>query len=106
MKKYLIIASMLATTPVLAAENSTYRCEHLGAERVIEISYPKGTAVPCEVSYTKAEGTEVLWRAANTEGYCEEKAAEFVEKQRNWGWQCALESAMESDMPEIVNPIS
>jgi len=32
----------------------------------------------------------VLWRASSEVGYCEQKAAEFAEKQRGWGWQCVV----------------
>jgi hypothetical protein len=45
--------------------------------------------VPCQVVYTKEDGTtQNLWSAENVEGYCEQKADEFAEKQRGWGWDC------------------
>jgi hypothetical protein len=33
----------------------------------------------------------MLWEARNTEGYCEEKATEFVRTLESWGWQCRPE---------------
>ncbi|WP_202819717.1 hypothetical protein [Thaumasiovibrio subtropicus] len=100
MKNLLIVASLLAASSAVAADNSFYRCSNGNGERLIEVIYPQGTPVPCEVAYTKAEGREVLWRAANTEGFCEQKAAEFAEKQQSWGWQCELEQR-----PAIAQPI-
>ena len=47
-----------------------------------------GIELPCEVQYTKDGATQVLWRASTETGYCEDKAAQFAEKQRGWGWQC------------------
>ncbi len=80
--------SVLLATPLLA--NETYTCTHGNQERQISVVYAnEGQAVPCEVTYTKLSGTESLWQAQNQEGYCEEKAAAFVEKQRAWGWDCA-----------------
>jgi hypothetical protein len=69
-----------------------YVCTHGTAERVIFVKYlDEPNKVPCEVHYAKAEGEQVLWSAENTEGYCEEKAAAFVDKQSGWGWTCAAE---------------
>ena len=46
-------------------------------------------AVPCQVNYIREdETTQSLWSAQNDEGYCEQKAVEFAEKQRDWGWDC------------------
>ena len=50
--------------------------------------YPQGSELPCEVQYTKDGATSVLWQASNEAGYCEQKAADFVEKQRGWGFEC------------------
>lgn len=73
--------------------STKYRCELQGMTRRVEINYevPDST-VPCSVSYYK--DTEVpgevntLWTASNVEGYCEEKAAAFVDKLGSWGWSC------------------
>jgi len=72
-----------------AIANETIVCLHSGAERKISIVYDTpGQAVPCEVTYEKGDGIQTLWSAENEAGYCETKAAEFVEKQRSWGWNC------------------
>lgn len=89
----------------MAFANTTYVCTSGDMERRIEVVYLGTDTVPCEVRYTKNGTTEVLWSAQAEEGYCEAKAAEFVEKQRGWGWEC-LESGADmsepsvSDMPE------
>ena len=82
------MASALAQPP------TSYVCTSGGLERRIEVIYETGLLVPCEVHYVKDAAApdaapQVLWRAANEEGYCEAKAAEFADKLSGWGWQCA-----------------
>lgn len=93
MKKALLMTSCLMagiSTSALAIDNQTTICTHGDSTRKIEVVYTTENNVPCSVEYTKAEGTKTLWSAANKEGYCENKAAEFVEKQKGWGWSCEL----------------
>ncbi|MDH5433842.1 MAG: hypothetical protein OEY19_07840 [Gammaproteobacteria bacterium] len=84
--KYLVLFLSFFSFGAMASQTI---CTHGDQERKIEIVYPSGGNVPCEVHYTKAGSSQVLWEAKNTEGYCEEKAAEFVAKQENWGWSCS-----------------
>jgi len=73
-----------------ATANETYICKHDTQIRQIQVVYASDSAkVPCEVTYDKGQGAVSKWQAQNQEGYCEEKAAEFVEKQKGWGWECA-----------------
>jgi hypothetical protein len=72
-----------------------YTCTNGGAERVIEVSYSTANPVPCEVTYKKDGESKSLWRYENTTGQCEAKAAEFVEKQRGWGWTCSAPNVPE-----------
>ncbi|CAH0535088.1 hypothetical protein VST7929_02749 [Vibrio stylophorae] len=90
MKKLMIaMASVLAASHAYAAENIKYVCQFDNAERIIEVRYTNSPdALPCEVNYSKNGQDEVLWRASNTPGYCESKAADLVEKQKAWGWDC------------------
>jgi hypothetical protein len=90
MNKYLlaVLFSAVSVTSVQALENQKTVCSHSGKTRVIEVAYSTENTVPCEVRYSKEEGSQVLWSAANAVGYCEEKAAAFVEKQKAWGWNC------------------
>lgn len=81
----------------LALAATGYVCTQGGMERKIEVVYTGAGKVPCEVLYTKDGASQVLWNAQNEEGYCEAKAAEFVEKQRSWGWQCVESAAPMSD---------
>lgn len=99
--KTLLISSALTllSANTLALENITTTCNHGAQTRVIEVVYRDDSQLPCEVQYTKETGTETLWSAQNLEGYCEEKAAAFVEKQQSWGWECStagLPAAVES----------
>ncbi|CAA0116072.1 Uncharacterised protein [BD1-7 clade bacterium] len=77
-----------------SAEN--WLCSHTNTndQRTINIIYHNPPShVPCEVVYTKAGTTTTLWRANNQSGYCENKAAAFVAKQKGWGWQCRERSS-------------
>jgi hypothetical protein len=88
----------------MALADTTYVCTQGDMERKIEVVYLGEGTVPCEVRYTKNGNTEVLWSAQAEEGYCDAKAAEFVEKQRGWGWECVESkeavSELSSDIPE------
>lgn len=103
MKKYFPAVALLIISPLAASQDSTgYQCALDEVTRRVEIYYETGSTVPCEVQYfkdTEMPGErEVLWRAQNEEGYCEARAAEFVEKLRGMGWTCW--AAAESDAAE------
>jgi len=79
--------ALFASSPLFA--NERYVCTNGNQERTITVVYANaGDSVPCEVTYDKGMGAESMWQANNEAGYCEEKAAAFVEKQRGWGWDC------------------
>ncbi|OEU62691.1 MAG: hypothetical protein BA870_02570 [Desulfuromonadales bacterium C00003094] len=93
----------------MALANTTYVCTSGNMERKIEVVYLGADTAPCEVRYTKFANTEVLWSAQAEAGYCEARAAEFVEKQRGWGWECVESGADMSepaaaDMPVVHRP--
>ncbi len=85
-----LVAAGLLSGSLLAAEpqGQSMHCQLGNAVRVIEVVYPQGGALPCEVRYSKDGATSVLWQAQNEAGYCEKQAADFVEKQRGWGFEC------------------
>ena len=85
----LILTVVLALPSVAAYANERFVCTHGDQQRVIEIVYMGDGPVPCEVRYDKGDGSQVLWSAQNTEGYCESHAKAFVEKQEGWGWNCS-----------------
>ena len=103
----LILLTALMPFMLTAAENQATHCQLGDAVRVIEVVYPEGAELPCEVHYGKDGQSSVLWRASSEAGYCEQKAAEFAEKQRGWGWQCVAvapsnsDTADNSDQPEL-----
>lgn len=80
-----------ALTISSAADADAWSCSHSDLVREVLIEYPEGSAVPCNVVYKKAtEGftDQVLWSATNEQGYCGQKAHEFVAKLESWGWDC------------------
>ena len=90
-----LVSCFLVAAPGIAAaqDEDKYRCTNGDLERRIEIVRETGVLVPCEVHYYKdseAPGEkQVLWSAQREEGYCESRAAEFVQQLADWGWQCA-----------------
>jgi len=106
MKKISLIVITAAILPIasLAQDQNNYQCSHGDLKRRIEIMYETGVTVPCEVHYykdTEAPGEQqVLWRALQQEGYCEEKTQEFVRQLTSWGWSCAKADASE----EVAEP--
>lgn len=80
--------TILYAQPALAA---SWLCERGGETRRIWVEYPQGGTLPCEVMYMKSSSANepsVLWNASATEGYCESRSAEFVERHAEWGWAC------------------
>lgn len=70
---------------------SVTECSQGELTRTVAVVYTDpGQPVPCEVLYEKPteQQTMTLWRAQNEAGYCEARAADFVEKLVDLGWQC------------------
>lgn len=100
MKKTLGLGLLLSAIvwSMSAQAGDVFHCAFGEQERVISVVYEvEGEVVPCEVHYTTADGMETPWSAQNEEGFCEEKAEEFVEQHRDWGWRCDLLAADESE---------
>ena len=98
---FFTIALIMAPASVLA---NTWSCTHNNLLRTVSIEYADSGGLPCYVNYTKeTEGaaTQSLWSAENLEGYCEEKAEEFVAKLTSWGWDCT--KASDAPEPEDVS---
>ena len=92
-----LIALMLDSAINFASADESYVCTHGQKERVISVVYgDQATKLPCDVRYQKDGDTQTLWHAENEEGYCKQKAVEFVQKQEGWGWDCT-EGAMDED---------
>ena len=92
-------AILLAAPAAQAGMVST--CTHADQTRIIEVVYTGEGVLTCEVHYSKDAGTQTLWSATNAAGYCEEKAAAFVEKQQGWGWECT--TAISDDMQQTID---
>ena len=101
-----------------AQDSNQYQCTMGELTRRVEIMHETGVTVPCEVQYfkdTEAPGEQqVLWRALNEAGYCEAKAAAFVEQLTDMGWDCDTTAAMpdesvaepEAEMPDDTAALS
>lgn len=92
------VVTSLFSTAAFAQNDSAVTCTLNGSTRVISINYPTSSITPCNVNYQKNGTSQTLWQAQNTEGYCEERAAEFIEKQRSWGWKCNDENTAETSI--------
>ncbi|MFT3928910.1 MAG: hypothetical protein QM709_01330 [Spongiibacteraceae bacterium] len=69
----------------VATASQTTLCKAHGQERKIElIENDQG----CQVNYTKGDESKTLWSSARST-YCAPHAAEFIEKQKGWGFECA-----------------
>lgn len=89
----MLMGAIAMSGSAFAVESVKYTCTLNNAERIIEVSYTGDKAVPCTVNYTKEGATQSLWNYESTEGQCEAKATEFVEKQKSWGWTCTESAA-------------
>jgi hypothetical protein len=90
-----------------SAQADSWNCSNDDLVREVQIEYPEGGSVPCNVIYKKqTEGFEdqVLWSAENQEGYCEEKAREFVANLESWGWVCleTVSASADTEQAEAV----
>lgn len=94
----MVVSAGLFSGSLIAAEQpgQSTHCQLGDAVRVIEVVYPQGGELPCEVRYSKDGATSVLWQADNEAGYCEQQAAAFIEKQRGWGFECVVVPAAEA----------
>lgn len=86
----LLLTSLLAL-PILGwtADTQTTTCSLNNQQRVIEVVNDKG----CEVRYSKgSEEAKTLWSSPRSE-YCAKPAADFIDKQKSWGWSCSEAAA-------------
>lgn len=71
---------------------SSWTCQKAERTRQVVVFYPEAPArLPCKVFYAKPDENvmpHALWEANNEQNYCENKAAEFVEKLSSLGWHC------------------
>ena len=103
MKRPLIVVSLTCLVPALVAAqtNLTNACTHGSLMRRVEVAYTTSDEVPCEVRYTKEDGsTQVLWRAGTQKGYCETQARDFVTKLQGMGWMCTDEGTAPPAAPD------
>ena len=91
-----ILPLCFLTSFVMAAEEERTVCESGEVWHAIQVVYPQGWSLPCEVHFTTPEEKRVVWNAKTAEGFCERKAQEIVQRRRNAGWQCHTETLVDS----------
>ena len=92
-----------ASVAAMAGNNYHYVCKLDDSVRLIEVAYlvPDQT-VPCEVRYQKDdEAPNVIWRADNQEGFCENKAQVLKQKQEAWGFSCHSDNLPEHQISRV-----
>lgn len=95
-KLFIVIFATGFCSVALAEENTAYHCTQDNHERIIEVVYETSdNRVPCKVQYQKDGQTDVLWTFNNEKDQCEHHAQAFMEKQREWGWDCQTKLAAE-----------
>lgn len=101
----ILLSAIALPATAIAADN--YRCTNGDLVRRVEIYYEPGREVPCEVHYykdTELPGErQVPWRAQNEAGYCESRAAAFIEQLKSQGWDCQV-SAADAVAPAAAEP--
>jgi hypothetical protein len=91
----ILLTAVSLPAAAIAADN--YRCTLGNLVRRVETYYEPGREVPCEVHYYKDSEMpgerQVPWRAQNEAGYCETRAAAFIEQLKSQGWDCTVTPA-------------
>lgn len=71
---------------------SSWICQKGELTREVVVFYPEAPArLPCKVFYSKSKENvlpRALWESKNTPNYCEQKAAELIEKLNSSGLRC------------------
>jgi hypothetical protein len=117
----ILLSAISLPATAIAADN--YSCTLDGLVRRVEVYFEPGREVPCEVHYykdTEVPGErQVPWRAQNEAGYCETRAAAFIEQLKSQGWDCTVtaagaaapaaeaapaEEAMPAEEPAVAEP--
>ena len=90
MNRLLIMTVILfLSQTTFAGDDYYYQCSKDERLKTIAVTYDNSSSdVPCNVTYTKKEKAIELWHADKQAGYCESKAAMFVENQTGKGWSC------------------
>lgn len=109
MIKKIFLVPLLFSMSVFA-ENGRTVCISNDIQHIVQVVYPQGWDVPCEVHFrTPGEMDRVIWKAETQVGFCERKAQAIIERRINNGWNCAeevifdspalTESSLISDLP-------
>ena len=85
-----VVAASATSAASYGTGNLVSACVYGDQKRVISVVYDnEASGNVCEVTYEKSTGVQTLWSALNDRDYCMDKALEFIEKQKGWGWICS-----------------
>lgn len=90
------IAMMAPAAALAQTDASAVMCRYDGAARTISVVERSGGG--CEVRYDSGDGAgeRVMWSAANSMAYCQDKADGLAAKLTNSGFSCGAEAASEA----------
>lgn len=105
----LIFSVLVIFSTAAYAENTRTVCDSGDVRHIIQVVYPQGWDVPCEVHFDTPGDSRVVWKAETQVGFCERKAQEIVDRRISHGWSCEeqtlfdspalTESSLISDLP-------
>lgn len=79
--------------PKSKATKDRTTCKNDRLIRKIWITYSNDQGHDCEVHYDKKVeepgNKQILWSAKQNPDFCQQKAAELVERHKGWGWNCS-----------------
>ncbi|MGH6944204.1 MAG: hypothetical protein ACREH6_08300 [Geminicoccaceae bacterium] len=88
-----LVAAALWTTATQAADQA-FECRRGPSARQIEVRLAADAdRLPCEVVYTKAGKSDVLWSADHELQFCRDKAVDLKDTLEKAGWSCGLARA-------------
>lgn len=88
----LILLTLAMSNPASTAETYHFQCSKDAEVRTLSVHYDSDAETPCAVHYTKRGSEQLLWSAKTQIGYCEAKAASFIEQLVTKGWHCQRRS--------------
>ena len=95
-----ILPLCFLTSFAMAAEEERTVCESGEVWHAIQVVYPQGWSLPCEVHFTTPEEKRVVWNAKTAEGFCNLGSYLIYKNDATHFSQIHLQ-AMENDPDEI-----
>ncbi|MEK9711720.1 MAG: hypothetical protein VW258_04060 [Thalassolituus sp.] len=88
--------TVISPITVVAEPEQRTVCDSGDVRHTVQVEYPQGWKVPCQVRFGSPGDSRIVWRAEASEGFCERKAHEIVERRISAGWHCYTEDIFDS----------